>query len=480
MDLNNSLNIWVEHINGLVFLRNSKYQGHAINGFKDGKSTKAAHDFIQQFMISNGSANFSMDVSNVASTLFKIYEKAEASEYSATTYAFLGKIMTTKNILNYSLTENQLEILQEKYNTAKTIFDTLVVDDPFETNQNVVNETLIVPQTQSQSNNQSELSQLITNLLKEKFDELKSEMNVKLEDLRNNNENYENKTLSQLTKLLNFRIRKRLLAKHSINIQNEHLKNGTAPAQLQADKFFIPYCFTSRFLTKMDEILKTVQKAIMEAIIEEINFKIELIEQDIEKIKKAIEKHKNKSEIPKFTEDLEENESKKLKKRFARSLNKTKKASISFLDLYENKITGDDDVLSETSQTSNVSIVSNKSTSERANKNNANFRHSRKSFNTNKRNDDDEKSVKPKSILRNTNSRSNSTRRESSINRTSNQRENNQQYNRQNNQQKRNNNNHQNRYNNENRENREVNYNEGRKNNSNVNFHSRNQRKMSR
>ena len=41
------------------------------------------------------------------------------------------------------------------------------------------------------------------------LNEFKSELSTKIEDFKNNNENYETKTLSQLNKLLSFRIRKK-------------------------------------------------------------------------------------------------------------------------------------------------------------------------------------------------------------------------------------------------------------------------------
>ena len=47
--------------------------------------------------------------------------------------------------------------------------------------------------------------------------EFKSEMEVKFDNLININDSYENKSYSQLNKLLSFRIRKVLLAKHAIN-----------------------------------------------------------------------------------------------------------------------------------------------------------------------------------------------------------------------------------------------------------------------
>jgi hypothetical protein len=99
----------------------------------------------------------------------------------------------------------------------------------------------------------------------------------------------------------------------------------------------------------------------MEAIIEEIGFKIVLIEKDIDKIKAAIQKYKSKEEIATITQNVESDETKKLSKRFNSSLNKTKKPNISFLDLYENKITSDDDALSDTSNVTNTSEMSTKS-----------------------------------------------------------------------------------------------------------------------
>jgi hypothetical protein len=79
MNLNSSLNVWVEHIYGLTVLRQSKYQGQAINGFKDGKSTKPAYELIDQHMKLENTS-FSLDTDNVAGTLFKIFKEADPLE----------------------------------------------------------------------------------------------------------------------------------------------------------------------------------------------------------------------------------------------------------------------------------------------------------------------------------------------------------------------------------------------------------------
>ncbi len=283
-----------------------------------------------------------MDPTNAASTLFKLFEKAQPSEFNSVTHNLLNTIVANRKIFDKSINDNQYSILKGQFDTSIAYFDNLEVDEPFQEDSNTVNETLTNSQSQSNStgatslpvlnvltpnetngsiNNVSETSQDNLNsqlmvFLTEKFKEFKQEMDFKFENLNNKNDNYENKSFSQLSKLLNFRIRKRLLANHAINIQKEHKKNGTAPSQIQADKFFHPYSFTTRFLTKMDEIIKTVQLLIIDAIIEEIELKIEYLDSDIEKIKKALEKHKKKDEISKLAEDSVQNETKKLKKRF--------------------------------------------------------------------------------------------------------------------------------------------------------------------
>jgi hypothetical protein len=283
-----------------------------------------------------------MDPTNAASTLFKLFEKAQPSEFNWVTHNLLNTIVANRKIFDKSINDNQYSILKGQFDTSIAYFDNLEVDEPFQEDSNTVNETLTNSQSQSNStgatslpvlnvltpnetngsiNNVSETSQDNLNsqlmvFLTEKFKEFKQEMDFKFENLNNKNDNYENKSFSQLSKLLNFRIRKRLLANHAINIQKEHKKNGTAPSQIQADKFFHPYSFTTSFLTKMDEIIKTVQLLIIDAIIEEIELKIEYLDSDIEKIKKALEKHKKKDEISKLAEDSVQNETKKLKKRF--------------------------------------------------------------------------------------------------------------------------------------------------------------------
>ena len=88
----------------------------------------------------------------------------------------------------------------------------------------------------------------------------------------------------------------------------------------------------------MDEILANVQEMIMKDIIQENEENIGNHEKDIEKTKNALEKqNKTRNEIQKLSDDLNESETKKLKKRFNHSLNKTKKANKSVIELYEKK-----------------------------------------------------------------------------------------------------------------------------------------------
>ena len=100
----------------------------------------------------------------------------------------------------------------------------------------------------------------------------------------------------------------------------------------------------------MDEILAETQLKIINAIIVEINDKVEALDIDIEKITKCLEKFKTKNEIGDLCKELETIEESKLKKRFQKSLNKTKKPKQLLLNIYETKIC--DDLLAD-----NLSIV---------------------------------------------------------------------------------------------------------------------------
>ena len=216
-------------------------------------------------------------------------------------------------------------------------------------------------------------------------------MSNKIEKLNNNESNYDNKSYQQLTKLLSFRIRKRLLARHAIKVQQQHLNNKTAPSQIQLDNFFTPYSYSTKFLTTMDEILVETQIKIMEAISSENEDKVIKLDEDIEKIRKSLEKFKQKEDIQKLCSDFDNIESKKLNKRFNQTLNKTKKENQTFLATYENKICddmlSDQSIISSNSANSESSKRSNKSTSDKSKqfKNNKNKRGEKQTnFNNNK------------------------------------------------------------------------------------------------
>jgi len=354
MNLNQVLNIWCEHIHTLVVFRNSKYQSTAINGFKEGVKTKPAYQAMKQLLNDLGKTNFELDNNNVDSTLFLLYMNTEPIEYSSTTYNWLERMINSKKSLSKTLNDNQLNALNQQLEKAKSAFDNLEIDEPIEINQsNVINDTLSPTSSNvaAQVNTQANLS--ITQQLQNfenMFIEKLGELNSKIEKLNNESNIYENKSAQQLTKLLSFRIKSRLLANNAIKVQNEYLKNKTAPSKIQADKFFTPYSYSTKFLTKMDEILAETQLKIINAIIVEINDKVEALDIDIEKITKCLEKFKTKNEIGDLCKELETIEESKLKKRFQKSLNKTKKPKQLLLNIYETKIC--DDLLAD-----NLSIV---------------------------------------------------------------------------------------------------------------------------
>jgi len=382
MNLNQVLNIWCDHIHTLVVFRNSKYQGTAINGFKEGLKTKPAYQAMKQLLNDLGKTNFELDNNNVDSTLFLLYTNTEPIEYSSTTYNWLERMINSKKILSKTLNDNQLNALNQQLEKAKSAFDNLEIDEPIEINQsNVKNDTLSPTSSNvaAQVNTQANLS--ITQQLQNfenMFIEKLGELNSKIEKLNSESNSYENKSAQQLTKLLSFRIKKRLLANNAIKVQNEYLKNNTAPLQIQADKFFTPYSYSTKFLTKMDEILAETQVKIINAIIVEINDKIEALDIDIEKITKCLEKFKTKNEIGDLCKELETTEESKLKKRFQRSLNKTKKPKQLLLNIYETKIC--DDLLVD-----NLSIVTENSLQSNISNTNVKNNNNKQWSNTNKK-----------------------------------------------------------------------------------------------
>ena len=300
MNLYVCLNIWCDHINSLVVIGKSKYQGKAVKGFKDGKKTKVAYSFLKQHMINNGKTNFELDVDNMEATLFYLFQNTQPEEYSSTTYHFLQTIISSEKRISKNVNENQMNILRNQFELAKTTFDELIVEEAFDDNEtNIVNDTM--SQNENNSNHASATANVTTtninisneqtnnslsqqllhleNMFKSKFDEI----NKRFDSFNCKDSNYESKTYQQLSKLLGFRIRKLLLVKHHIKIQQQHLTNKTAPMQLQVNHFFTPFSYTTKFLTKMDEILGESQIKIINSVIEENRDKEQLIMDDIEK-----------------------------------------------------------------------------------------------------------------------------------------------------------------------------------------------------
>ena len=94
-------------------------------------------------MITNGKPDFDMDPLNVASTLFKLLEKADASDFSSVTHNLLGSIIEKRKIFDKTINENQYTVLKTQYDVSISFFDNLELDDPFEEDLNIVNETVM-------------------------------------------------------------------------------------------------------------------------------------------------------------------------------------------------------------------------------------------------------------------------------------------------------------------------------------------------
>jgi len=345
MNLNSCLNSWTDHINILV-LKGSKYQGQAINGFKEGTRTKNAHDFIVEHLSSN-SKQFVLDTTNLEATIYYLLTKCDPTLYSIVTYQFLVNCINTKRMLSTVLNDDQLAKLKECQNKAKSTFDELEIDEPFISQlqqpestpsstptQNIINETL--QPTNYMGNSYFDLS-VLKNMLDEKFNKI----NQQLLNLSSIKSGYDIQSFNQLLNTLGYRIKKLLLAEHGLKIQDHHSEptNNTCPAQLSINNFFQPYSFSSKFLTKMDTIHNTAIDSIIDAVKEELNDRIIALKEDIEKIKVSLERFKTKDEIKKLVEDQMSIEEEKLKKRFTLTLNKAKKSKReSFLIYYKDQI----------------------------------------------------------------------------------------------------------------------------------------------
>lgn len=386
MDLNICLNKWIDHIVDLVS-KNSRYQGSALNGFKNSKKGKRAYEWLTEYIRDQPtyfSRDFNLDPTNFEDVLYHLFIQSDPDEYNLTTFRFLNKSIKERAFIAKKLNTDQLIALTTKLNTATSSYDELGIEEPFESQSNN-NGSSTIPSTsvavnrvtQSQTSNENPLiidatltenqqsgerllssqSVFFNNEMTQQIRELKDLLANNYTDLKNQilnlnklSNSYDNKTLNQLLELLGFRIRKKLLAEHALNVQNEYSNpiNNSCPSQIQVDKFFIPYSFSTNFLTKMDIVLKETQDKIIIEIKEEINNRIKIIDEEILKIKTSLKRFKTEEEINKISDDSKRIEEEKLKKRFDKSLKKAKNNKRkSFLTHYKNKI--DDDFLNNNS-----------------------------------------------------------------------------------------------------------------------------------
>ena len=80
MNLNTSLNKWIDHIY-ILLIRNKldthyKYKGGALNGFKTAKGTSNAAQFIEKTL------NVEIDVTNMDETLLKLIKMSDPTDFS--------------------------------------------------------------------------------------------------------------------------------------------------------------------------------------------------------------------------------------------------------------------------------------------------------------------------------------------------------------------------------------------------------------
>ena len=427
MNLNKCLNTWVDHIINLL-TKSSKYQGHAINGFKESLKTKAAYQWLKSHMDDKDNNNpFDLNTTTIDDTLYYLFAESDPIEYSSCTFDFLGDSIKLNKFLTKSFSLNQNNTLVNKYNSAKNAFDELEIDEnidgdddnnqPQSTTTQQSNQSqrrMIINETLQLNSNTLDISQQLNTLQ----NNLQNIFNAKFEELDNkilninNTTGYESKSFSDLINLLSFRIRKLLLAEHQIKIQNEYLNPDckSVPTKISIGEFFIPYSYSTKYLSKMDLILSNTQKQIIEAIKEEVQDKVNSINEDIEKIKTSLEKFKTIEEIRAILDEQKRIESNKLKKRFKVSFNKTKKVNkISFLMFYKDSV--NDNLIDDRFNSLNNSFESSNSKSFQSNKFNNRSRSKNKSDN------------KPRSILRSSTARSRSSTKSNYSNNSHNNRQ---------------------------------------------------------
>jgi len=88
MNLNVSLNNWIDHIITLLNKNNNdtnyRYKGGAINGFKNSNKTKTSAQFIEQHF------NTLIDVTNMDEILIRLINQSEPADFSRATTILLN------------------------------------------------------------------------------------------------------------------------------------------------------------------------------------------------------------------------------------------------------------------------------------------------------------------------------------------------------------------------------------------------------
>ena len=429
MNLNTSLNIWIDHIVTLYNKNktdtNYRYKGGAINGFKTSLKTKLAAEFIEQQF------NTSIDTTNMDDILISLVQRCEPADFNRTTTFFIRNAVQTKFLISKKLSEVNLNSLNTILEVADQAYNDLEIDDvegePENESQNI---ELNRNNVNSENDQRFVINDTIENddnVFSQQFIALRSMLETTLQQFgdqiknlkEQNSTGFENKSMAEMLGLLSFRLNKQLKFQHTVKLQQQYLDTKTIPNALAIDKFFRPMKFNTNLLTKMDTIYIETVENIIKAIIEDTNDSINKVESDIEKIKLSLERFKTKDEINKLVNELKEIETKKLKFRFDKALKRGKKNNrISLLNFYKDLIEDDPLVDNSFSETNSYKSI---------NSNNFN----KNSFNSYSKQQQNE----PTSILKNQKQRSRSNSRIRFNNQTfqNNNKQNNQQQHPQNN-----------------------------------------------
>jgi hypothetical protein len=402
MNLNTSLNKWIDHI-FILLARNKldthyKYKGGALNGFKNSKATSNAAQFIENTL------KVTIDVTNMDETLLKLIKMSDPTEFSRSTTNFIRNAISLKSLISKQLNDDQIMELQTQLKSAEEAYEVLEIDETINSAENnvethtddnnvyingIINETIM--NEDSAMLNSSQLNNHFQSL-KDMLESTLHNFSEQLKSLKQQQSTgYENKSMGEILGLLNFRLNKLLRLQHTVKLQQQYIDTNTIPNALSIDKFFRPMKCTTHLLTKMDEIYNETVKKINNAIIEDTNEAIAKVEMDISKIKISLERFKDKDDVLKLVNEQKDTETKKLKFRFDKALKRGKKNKIiSFLNYYKDQI--EDDPLVEENESDTTSNNTSDTFTSSKSKQIRNFR-------------------RPTSILRNSKQRSRSNSR---------------------------------------------------------------------